>query len=196
MFSLFVIWQHQNQALFKCLFCVCYVILLPAEELKIEIAWKFKFLKMAYEASSVDGERCKRIKLSHEDGETTNTKAEDLSAYARINSLEGFKFKSILHDNHRSKSVSIEALFEETGDLAVVLLDKLPINKENVDKLLNNADLALNLKSQTHTESNVIEYACYPNVDRGGKLWCCSICFLLTITAFNFVYLLVSKIGF
>ena len=124
---------------------------------------------MACEASSTDSENCKRIKLSHEDSETTNSKAEDLSAYARINSFEGFKFKNILLDDKRSKSVFIEGLFEETGECAVVLLEKLPINKENIDKLLNNADLALNLKSQTHTDSNVVEYACYPNVDRGGK---------------------------
>lgn len=124
---------------------------------------------MACEASSMDNEKCKRIKLSHEDGEAANSKAEDLSAHSRINSLEGFKFNKILSEDIRSKSVFIEGLFEETGECAVIILEKLPINKENVDKLLNNADLALNLKSQNLPDSNVVQYACYPNVDRGGK---------------------------
>lgn len=124
---------------------------------------------MACEASSIDNGTCKRIKLSHEEGEASNSKAEDLSAHSRINSLEGFKFNKILSEDIRSKTAFIEGLFEETGECAVILLEKLPINKENIDKLLNNADLALNLKSQNLSDSNVAQYACYPNVDRGGK---------------------------
>uniref|UniRef100_T1DFV7 m7GpppX diphosphatase n=1 Tax=Cupiennius salei TaxID=6928 RepID=T1DFV7_CUPSA len=122
---------------------------------------------MASEVSSTESENCKRIKLSSESDDVRTPTAEDLSAHARLNSFEGFKLNQILSDNIQSKSVFFEGSFEATDDCAVVLLEKLPVIKESVDKLLNNADLALNLKSKSQPIPNVANYACYPKVDRG-----------------------------
>lgn len=119
--------------------------------------------------TSSDGEKCKRIKLSTDTEGAVNPIAEDLSAHARINSFEGFKLNQILSDNNRSKSLFFEGIFEATNDRAVVLLDKLPVIKDSVAKLLNTADLALNLKSKSSLKPNVTSYACYPQADRGGK---------------------------
>lgn len=132
---------------------------------------------MASEVSSSDSESCKRIKLSSESDDTHHQIAEDLSAHARLNSFEGFKLNQILSDNIKSKSLFFEGSFESTDDSAVVLLEKLPLAKEAVDKLLNNADLALNLKAKSVGKSNIVHYACYPKVDRGGK-------FCINCTAF------------
>lgn len=126
---------------------------------------------MACEVTSSDGENCKRIKLSSEADDASTTAAEDLSSYSRINTLEEFRLNQILSDNGRSKSVFIAGTLGETEDCAVVLVEKQPIVKESVDKMLNNADLALNLVPNTKPKANAMHYAFYPKVERGGKFF-------------------------
>lgn len=124
------------------------------------------------DADSTDEVCRKKIKLSDDsdtEKPTNPPKAEDLSAHCRLNSLEGFKLKEILSESNSSKSVFLEGHFDSPDENAVVLLEKLPITKDSVEKLLNTADLALNLKATTVPAPNVIDYACYPTVDRGGK---------------------------
>lgn len=130
---------------------------------------------MDSEVSSSDG--TKKRKLSSGEDQPVNSRAEDLSAYARITSFQGFKFNKLLCDNRRSKAVFVDGTFEDTGDCAVVLLQKQPVLKDNIDELLTHADLALNLKSHPESESNVVQYACYPPADTDGKFIvkiCCS----------------------
>ncbi|XP_054718326.1 m7GpppX diphosphatase-like [Uloborus diversus] len=117
-------------------------------------------------SSDVDAPSCsasKKVKLTDENEK--NTTAEDLSAHFRLNSFESFSLQQILSDNKYSKSVFFECLLDEK--CAVVLLEKLPLAKETIEKLLNNADLALNLKANCSSDSNAIDYACYPPVDKG-----------------------------
>ncbi|KAG8193320.1 hypothetical protein JTE90_003803 [Oedothorax gibbosus] len=120
------------------------------------------------DADSTDDMPKKKIKLSDDtDEEPVNPSiAEDLSAHSRLNSLESFKLERILSENNNSKSVFLEGRFDSTDEIAVVLLEKLPIAKDSVEKLLNAADLALNLKIPT-VSPNTTDYACYPKVDRG-----------------------------
>ncbi|XP_035225122.1 m7GpppX diphosphatase-like [Stegodyphus dumicola] len=120
---------------------------------------------MASDVDTSEDVSSKRIKLSNDS--KLDPVAEDLSSHARITSLEDFKLKNILSDNAYSKAVFLEGSFEPVDDTAVILLEKLPFVKDSVDKLLNNADLALNLKSNSAPAPNIIHYACYPKVDRG-----------------------------
>ncbi|GFU10346.1 m7GpppX diphosphatase [Nephila pilipes] len=124
---------------------------------------------MASVSADSSGEsKRKKIKLSNE-GETSTdcSVAEDLSAHVRLNSLDGFQLSEILSENTNSKSIFLDGYFDEESRKAVILLEKLPIPKDSVEKLLNNADLALNLKSKSTLEPNVVNYACYPTVCQG-----------------------------
>ncbi|KAF8776784.1 m7GpppX diphosphatase-like [Argiope bruennichi] len=117
---------------------------------------------------SEDGVSRKKIKLSDEEEVTgDHSVAEDLSAHVRLNSLEGFQLSEVLSENSYSKSVFLEGRFDKAADKAIILLEKLPIHHDSVEKLLNNADLALNLKSNSISEPNVVDYACYPPVCQG-----------------------------
>ncbi|GIY90911.1 m7GpppX diphosphatase [Caerostris darwini] len=121
------------------------------------------------ESSSEEGNR-KKIKLSHEENASTDADHTlDLSAHIRLNSLGGFQLSEILSENSSSKSVFLEGTFDKVSHKAVILLEKLPIPKDaaKVEKLLNNADLALNLKSNSIAEPNAVDYAFYPAVCQG-----------------------------
>ncbi|CAL1287877.1 unnamed protein product [Larinioides sclopetarius] len=117
---------------------------------------------------SEDGVSRKKIKLSDE-GEVSaeHSVAEDLSAHVRLNSLEGFQLSEVLSESSYSKSIFLEGRFDKVSDKAIILLEKLPIHQDSVEKLLTNADLALNLKSNSTSDPNVVDYACYPPVCQG-----------------------------
>ncbi|GFX21896.1 m7GpppX diphosphatase [Trichonephila clavipes] len=118
-------------------------------------------------ADSSEESSRKKIKLSKEGETSTDSVAEDLSAHVRLNSLKGFQLSEILSENRYTKSIFLDGYFDEESRRGIILLEKLPTSKDSVEKLLNNADLALNLKSKSTIEPNVVNYACYPTVCEG-----------------------------
>ncbi|XP_015929007.1 m7GpppX diphosphatase [Parasteatoda tepidariorum] len=120
------------------------------------------------DVDSSDDVSRKRIKLSTEEElQSPDAVAEDLSAHTRINSFSDFKMREVLFDNKESKSIFVEGSFDPVSDKAVLLLEKSSFEKENVERFLKSADLALNLKPSVASEPNEVNYACYPNVERG-----------------------------